>query len=424
LRNGIKVFIIIAVCVLSALIPGFCGTEPGALIPFEAGRIYEYGTGSGKFGYMDSKGNTVIEPQFTDADGFVGGVAPVEFYGKWGLIDQSGKYILKPKYDKIFYFEDGVACVELNKKYGAIDISGREIIKPEYINYINFEGGMAQICVNGKVGFVDKTGKVAIAPQYDRVLDFYNDIALVTIGSKEKFIDKTGKEVLDPKFGDYGVYFKGFITNDKDDDIITCYNADKTKKYRISRDVTFYEGLASVKDIDSGKFGYINTDGIMVIEPQFAAADNFSEGYAVVKAAFNWKSYIDKSGKGAFGRIILDAEEYADLHSLEDISAFEDPEAFHNGLARVGGDKYIDKEGKVVIQAKGQIKMLTAEYFLDEFRHHSGLMDSSGKYLIEPKYNVLLYRGGDVFEYRIGREYGYMDSRGNILKKFQLVYED
>jgi hypothetical protein len=43
----------------------------------------------------------------------------------------------------------------------------------------------------------------------------------------------------------------------------------------------FSEGLASVCD-RRGKFGYIDRSGNYFIEPQFQAADSFSEGLALV----------------------------------------------------------------------------------------------------------------------------------------------
>jgi len=42
----------------------------------------------------------------------------------------------------------------------------------------------------------------------------------------------------------------------------------------------FSDGLASVNV--RGKFGYIDRNGNFVIEPQFDAADSFSEGLALV----------------------------------------------------------------------------------------------------------------------------------------------
>ncbi len=56
----------------------------------------------------------------------------------------------------------------------------------------------------------------------------------------------------------------------------------------------FSEGLAPVCD-RRGKFGYIDRSGKYFIEPQFQAADSFSEGLALVsidgKAAYIKRRY-------------------------------------------------------------------------------------------------------------------------------------
>jgi len=87
------------------------------------------------------------------------------------------------------------------------------------------------------------------------------------------------------------------------------------------------------------KWGYIDRDGKVVIEPQFDRAFEFSEGLAVV-----WKDgvcgYIDQNGKMAIEAI------------------FETCEDFSEGLAvigvRIGGMTYgyVDKTGKVIIKPR------------------------------------------------------------------------
>jgi hypothetical protein len=53
----------------------------------------------GKWGYIDTSGKMVIEPQFKDALFFSGGLANVspptdeEIRGIWGYIDKSGKFV-------------------------------------------------------------------------------------------------------------------------------------------------------------------------------------------------------------------------------------------------------------------------------------------------------------------------------------------
>lgn len=86
------------------------------------------------YGYINIKGEFVIEPQFVEAYGFVNEVASVcAANNKWGYIDKKGKYIIKPQfvYASDFYNELTVVC-SANSKWGVIDKKGKYVIKPQF----------------------------------------------------------------------------------------------------------------------------------------------------------------------------------------------------------------------------------------------------------------------------------------------------
>jgi len=90
-------------------------------------------------------------------------------------------------------------------------------------------------------------------------------------------------------------------------------------------------GMARVKL--SGKWGYIDRTGRIVINPQFEEAGDFSEGLARVKTGGKW-GYIDRTG-----RFLINPQ-------------FDEAGDFSHGLARVklGGKwGYVDRRGEVVI---------------------------------------------------------------------------
>ncbi len=106
---------------------------------------------------------------------------------------------------------------------------------------------------------------------------------------------------------------------------------------------SFREGLAAVRigDEKSGKWGFIGKDGRFVINPQFDEVFPFNEGLAVVRVGDNGTSrfgYIDGTGK-----YVINPQ-------------FDWTYGFDSGLAlvRIGDDKtgkfgYIDKTGKFVV---------------------------------------------------------------------------
>ncbi|QXE87820.1 WG repeat-containing protein [Geomonas nitrogeniifigens] len=71
----------------------------------------------GKYGYMDTKGEIIIEPKYDDARPFSGGLSPVQIGALWGIIDLTGKLVSKVIFEYVFdTFEDGVLLVTINGK--------------------------------------------------------------------------------------------------------------------------------------------------------------------------------------------------------------------------------------------------------------------------------------------------------------------
>ena len=52
-----------------------------------------------KWGYIDTDGNQVIEPQFQEARSFSNGLAAVKKSGYWGYIDSEGNMVIENIFD-------------------------------------------------------------------------------------------------------------------------------------------------------------------------------------------------------------------------------------------------------------------------------------------------------------------------------------
>ena len=95
---------------------------------------YKDGT---KWGYIDSRGNIAIRPQFKGALKFAkNGLAAVcdPATGKYGFIDKTGKYVISPEFDLVYssFFDDGYVIVKVGDKLGVIDSKGNYVIEPKY----------------------------------------------------------------------------------------------------------------------------------------------------------------------------------------------------------------------------------------------------------------------------------------------------
>ena len=223
----------------------------------------------GKWGYVNSKGKTVIDFRYWTADDFdieVEGLAKVQTLDrKWGYFDKTGREVIPCKYDKIDKFSDELATVRLDDKWGCIDKTGREVIPCMY-DWIDISSdGLLRVRLNDKWGYFDKTGREVIPCKYDRNNHFSSDgLAKVQLNGKWGYIDKTGNEVISCKY-----------------DLIVDFSLD---------------GLAKVQ-IDN-KWGYIDKIGKEVIPPKYdfiGAEWSYNKSNAVV-----WKDgktgWINKTG--------------------------------------------------------------------------------------------------------------------------------
>ena len=182
-------------------------------------------------------------------------------------------------------------------------VNSKEVGEREGIKYFQVEK-------NGKTGFRDLDGKIVIEPIYDMAEIFSEGYSAVTVGEKHGFIDETGKYVLPLQ----SYEFLGSLHN----------------------------GLADFKIND--KVGFINIKGEVIIKPQFDWADEFSEGFCVVrndngKLGSGKNGYIDTTGK-----LVIDFK-------------FKYAGKFENGKAKVQIDKdfvYIDKTGNIIAETNGK----------------------------------------------------------------------
>ena len=219
---------------------------------FNDGLLSAISEKGGQWGYINTKGEFVITPQFDAVTEFSDGYASVSVGGKWGIIDSSGSYVVSPQYGYISRFSKGVAVVvnfdvdddgndkyglidtkgklllpitydeigssnfdelnsdglnfdddidifriESNEKYGYANTKGEIIVNPTYDSAGSFSEGYADVCNNEKYGFIDQKGKLVIPCQYDKTLSFKENVCGVCVGEKWGVIDEVLELLMD-----------------------------------------------------------------------------------------------------------------------------------------------------------------------------------------------------------------------------------
>jgi hypothetical protein len=269
-----------------------------------------------KVGFIDTIGNIKIQPRFDTVSEFSEGMAYATTGDKYGYIDTTGNFVIEPKFYRCWDFENGYALVMQEvfsigcfiDKFGAIKLNGRNFLVSKYSE------GLINCSDNGDWGFIDINGSFIIPPTYQYTREFSEGKAAV---SPKRINGKPNKKE-----------YYAFINKDNEIIIPPLFTG---------ADIRFSDGMCAV--FDNG-YGYINTEGQLIIPCDFYLGQHFSEGLAVVKPKGKGNSYgyIDKAGAMAVK------------------PTFTLAESFKNGLASVATGKkyeeykygYIDKSGNYV----------------------------------------------------------------------------
>jgi hypothetical protein len=125
---------------------------------------------TGKWGYADTTGKSVIAPKWDMAGAFSEGLAAVETDRKWGFVDRDGNEVIAPEWDTAGIFSEGLAAIRLNEKYGFIDKTGNEVIPVKYDRVEPFSGGLSPVELDYMTGVIDTAGKTVVPFQAKELL--------------------------------------------------------------------------------------------------------------------------------------------------------------------------------------------------------------------------------------------------------------
>ena len=234
-------------------------------------------------------------------------------------------------------------------------------------------------------GYMDANGELAIPARFRQAGYFHDNLALVidTTGLAG-YIDHYGKYVIQPKYKSATDFTDGLAWVAEPDSALKVIDTKGETKFHFDKAYTadaFFNKIALYKTV-SGNLGLVNTDGNEIELP-----DSIMETTACVDNKLLLKSVNNRQ---CIGQI-------------------------KNGKFEV-----IDIPGDPDIEGANLKKNLVI-FYVDGKR---GLIDFSGKIIVNPRYSKLAFDGDDMIIFESDKEkYGWLDLNGNevIPAKYKAV---
>ena len=287
---------------------------------------------NGNLGFINSLGNEIFFGKFDIlSEHYYSGLVLFKRNSEYGYMDVNGNVVFTT--DKYLgWFSENFLAVEDEGNFYYLDTLGQKVIAlteleipngKKIYKACNFYDGLALVMVEDySYGFIDKTGKWFIEPIFQHATSFVEGVAYVVKEDKSYFMDTEGNFIaqLDRKNGeiwqsgdsDLFDFSEGFAVVHFRDSIGFSTSFINRKGERISsimfsRAHKFSDGMAAAQlmlDDDRyvfGNWGFIDTTGYFVIQPQYNIRSDFREGLAPVysycaQTGASGQHFIDKTG--------------------------------------------------------------------------------------------------------------------------------
>lgn len=243
-----------------------------------------------------------INSEMEEAGMFLGDTAVVKREGKYGFLSDNGSFLLAPCYDQASPMMANSAAVLEDGEWHMINAKGFVVAKTSSpVDTLSFiSNGLVRISVNGKYSFVPSSLVVPDTLPFDYASNFKNQRAAVKKGEKWAIISSNKEMITDYIFDDVlldefdtcinnGVIFaksdgKYFMLNS---------NGERISEQGFDAAYPFVTNEPAAVCLN-GKWGFVNADGTMAIDPQYENAKSFSMGLAPVCEESSW-GYINSS---------------------------------------------------------------------------------------------------------------------------------
>jgi hypothetical protein len=339
-------------------------------------------------GYIDTRGEFVVKPQFDNAWAFAKDKAVVSVKDEMIYVDKTGRKLgAVPEKESPYYYpmQDVYVSME-DGKYG-YQKDDQWVIPAEYDLVTEMEGNVGRINLGamsdeselqskgGKWGLVDIKGKELVPPTYELIMPYRNGTALVNVGGDATYsfcegdceegiyfsclggkwglIDQRGKVVLEPAYDRLIPFGNNFLAGNGEEFSLVdatgkalsegsfVINVDELFELESDFVPAWYTVKFTTARQD-GKMGVLTPEGKWLVKPEYnsvvyanqEAETPFTEGLVVVQIGEKWGAVNEA------GTLVIPA-------------AYDAMRNFAGGLAAVmsnGRWGFIDKTNNKVVE--------------------------------------------------------------------------
>lgn len=232
------------------------------------------------WGFLDAKGNTVIEHTYSAVHSFSGGLAQAaegknkrycKFIYPDGTLASDSTFYFRAKWPPVF--SEGLAIARIHGGWAYVNQQAEIVIDGRFSDAKPFTDGWAIVKRRSKYGIVDKEGNEILPLEHRLIMPFSEDLAAI---AKEEdgfkamgYINRKAELVIPYQFK---------------------YSPASMKEHMFD----FVDGRAVVV-YDTGK-GVIDADGNELVSPNFTKILPYRDGLAIVKEQQKW-GVLDLQGK-------------------------------------------------------------------------------------------------------------------------------
>jgi len=155
---------------------------------------------SGKWGYINMKGDPVVTLYFDEIGDFDYGIVPAKASGKWRFFNTDGNAAFDTAFDEVSgKWGNRLTAVRIGEKWGYIDPEGVNIIVPAYDAAMPFQDGLAKVRAGAKWGVIDIHGKTILPMIFDVIFNVVPegrakpDLLMVSTGGRFGYFDVKGE---------------------------------------------------------------------------------------------------------------------------------------------------------------------------------------------------------------------------------------